>query len=104
VLALPRARAVLAWMAIDAALWAPRMAYYLGVDDKGLPQDWFLGFVILRDAAVVALCVLVVRTIYRPETDPIRATGDDDPDGGPLDHAHDVLQLRAASASPARTG
>jgi uncharacterized membrane protein len=95
VLALPRARIILAWMAIDAALWAPRMAYYLGTDDKGLPQDWFLGFVLLRDAAVLVLCALVVRSIYRPGSDPVRAIGDDDPDGGVLDGAPDVLQSRS---------
>jgi uncharacterized membrane protein len=89
VLALPRTRVLLAWMAIDAFVWFPRMLYYLGIQDKGLPQDWFLGAVIARDAMVVVLCVLVLRTIYRPETDPVRALGDDDPDGGVLDGAAD---------------
>ena len=89
VLALPRTRALLAWMALDALVWFPRMLYYLGTDKKGLPQDWFLGTVIVRDAAVVGLCVLVLRTVYRPETDPVRLLGDDDPDGGVLDGAPD---------------
>lgn len=84
VLALPRTRVLLAWMAIDAFVWFPRMLYYLGADKKGLPQDWFLGAVIARDAAVVLLCVLVLRTIYHPETDPVRVLGEDDPDGGVL--------------------
>jgi uncharacterized membrane protein len=93
VLALPRARVLLAWMAIDAFVWFPRMFYYLGTDEKGLPQDWFLAAVIVRDIAVVVLCILVVRTIYRPDTDPVRATGDDDPDGGVLDRAPDRFTL-----------
>ena len=103
VLALPHARAILAWMAIDAVLWGPRMAYYLGIDDKGLPQDWFLGFVLLRDVAVVVLCALVIRSVYRPETDPVRAPGGvetpdvDDPDGGVLDHAPDAIEPRAVA-------
>jgi len=92
VLALPRSRALLAWMALDALVWFPRMLYYLGTDHKGLPQDWFLGAVIVRDAAVVALCVLVLRTIYRPEADPVRGLGDDDPDGGVLDGAADRVR------------
>jgi uncharacterized membrane protein len=89
VLALPRTRLLLAWMALDALVWFPRMLYYLGTDNKGLPEDWFLAAVVVRDAAVVLLCALVVRTIYRPDTDPVRQTGDDDPDGGVLDNAPD---------------
>lgn len=95
VLALPRSRLLLAWMAVDAFVWAPRMLYYLGTDKKGLPQDWFLGAVIARDLAVLVLCILVVRSIYRPETDPVRSDGTtDDPDGGVLDGAPDTIRLR----------
>ncbi|WP_346273080.1 glycosyltransferase 87 family protein [Pseudonocardia sp.] len=75
VLALPRWRLLLAWMAVDALVWVPRMFYYLGTDHKGLPPDWFLGAVLVRDAFVVVLCVLVVRSVLRPETDPLRAPG-----------------------------
>jgi hypothetical protein len=35
--------------------------------------------------------VLVVREIYRPATDLVRAAGDDDPAGGFLDGARDVI-------------
>jgi uncharacterized membrane protein len=94
VLALPRSRVLLAWMALDALVWFPRMFYYLGIDHKGLPQDWFLGAVVIRDAVVVALCVLVLRSVYRPETDPVRVLGDDDPDGGVLDGAPDRAVVR----------
>jgi len=90
VLALPRTRVLLAWMALDALVWFPRMLFYLGIDHRGLPQDWFLGAVIIRDAAVVLLCVLVLRSVYRPQTDdPVRVLGVDDPDGGVLDGAPD---------------
>ncbi|RJQ83465.1 DUF2029 domain-containing protein [Pseudonocardiaceae bacterium YIM PH 21723] len=91
VLAIPRWRIILAWMTVDALMWAPRMYYYLGTDKKGLPQDWFLGFVLVRDALVVALCVLVIREIYRPELDKVRQMGDDDPAGGVFDDAPDRL-------------
>jgi uncharacterized membrane protein len=83
VLALPHWRLLLAWMAVDAVVWAPRMYYYLTPANKGLPPDWFLGTVVLRDAVVVLLCVLVVRSVLRPATDPVRrAVGalDADPD------------------------
>jgi uncharacterized membrane protein len=73
VLALPRWRLLLAWMAVDALVWVPRMYYYLTPAHKGLPPDWFLGAVVIRDAFVAALCVLVVRSVLRPDTDPVRA-------------------------------
>ena len=80
VLALPRWRLLLAWMLVDALVWVPRMYYYLTPAAKGLPPDWFLGAVLVRDAMVVLLCVLVVRSILRPATDPVRILGMDDPD------------------------
>ncbi len=78
VLALPRTRLLLAWMAIDALVWVPRMFFYLTPAEMGLPPGWFLATVLLRDAAVVGLVVLVVRSVLRPATDPVRATGDPD--------------------------
>ncbi len=80
VLALPHTRLLLAWMVVDALVWVPRMYYYLTPANMGLPPDWFLATVLLRDAAVLGLCVLVVRTVLRPGTDPVRAIGLDDPD------------------------
>ena len=48
-----------------ALVWVPRMFQYVGVDSKGLPPDPFLITVLVRDAVVVTLCVLVVRSILR---------------------------------------
>ncbi|MGQ0839545.1 glycosyltransferase family 87 protein [Actinokineospora sp.] len=110
VLALPRWKLLLAWMTIDALVWAPRMMYYLGESNKGLPEDWFLGFVVARDLAVIGLCVLIIYEIYRPERDVIRQGGEDDPAGGVLDGAPDVFVLRpgepaaAPDREPARAG
>ncbi|MDA3631143.1 glycosyltransferase 87 family protein [Saccharopolyspora oryzae] len=116
VLAIPRWRLLLAWMAVDAAVWAPRMYYYLGTANKGLPEGWFLGAVLIRDAVVVALCVLVVREILNPALDKVRATlavrpervhdALDDPCGGFLDGAKDrfVLPNPADLALRRRTG
>ncbi|MFC7424401.1 glycosyltransferase family 87 protein [Nocardia tengchongensis] len=89
VLALPHRRILLAWMTIDALVWVPRMYYYLGPDHKGLPEQWFTGTVVLRDLAVIALCVLVIRQIYRPGEDVVRRDGADDPGGGVLDRVPD---------------
>jgi uncharacterized membrane protein len=102
VLAIPRWRPVLAWMAVDALVWAPRMAYYLGPDHKGLPIEPFLGAVLIRDAAVLLLAVLVLRNIWRADHDPVRATGEDDPHGGVLDGAPDALSPIRSEMRPIR--
>lgn len=101
VLAVPRWKPLLAWMTIDALVWAPRMAYYLGESQKGLPEDWFLGFVVARDIAVLALCALVIYEIYHPARDLVRQYGEDDPAGGVFDGAPDrfVLPRRAPAAA-----
>jgi uncharacterized membrane protein len=93
VLAVPRWRLLLGWMALDALVWVPRMMFYLGDDKKGLPIDWFLSFVVLRDLAVIALCALVIYEIYHPTRDLVRMTGADDPAGGVLDGAEDRFVL-----------
>ncbi|ALG14380.1 hypothetical protein AOZ06_52645 [Kibdelosporangium phytohabitans] len=102
VLALPRWKILLAWMTVDAFVWAPRMMYYLGTDHKGLPVEWFLGAVLVRDVVVIALCALVIYEIYHPERDLVRKSGDDDPAGGVLDGAADRFLLRAGRAAPLR--
>ncbi|MFD4458495.1 glycosyltransferase family 87 protein [Nocardia sp. NPDC058480] len=91
VLALPHRRILLAWMTIDALVWVPRMYYYLGEDNKGLPEQWFTGTVVLRDLAVLGLCALIVYEILRPQNDVVRRDFVDDPAGGVLDRALDPL-------------
>jgi uncharacterized membrane protein len=91
VLALPHRRILLAWMTIDALVWVPRMYYLYSVPNRGLPEQWFTSAVLLRDIAVLALCALVVRQIYRPQEDLVRWGGRvDDPAGGVFDRAGDA--------------
>ncbi len=91
VLALPHRRILLAWMTIDALVWIPRMLYLYGEANRGLPQEWFTATVLVRDTAVMALCALVIRQIYRPDLDLVRWNGRvDDPTGGPFDRAPDA--------------
>jgi len=91
VLALPHRRILLTWMTIDALVWVPRMYYLYNVPNRGLPEQWFTAAVLLRDIAVLALCALVVRQIYRPEEDLVRWGGRvDDPAGGVFDRAPDA--------------
>ena len=90
VLALPHRRILLAWMTIDALVWIPRMLYLYGQTNRGLPEQPFTVMVLLRDVAVIGLCVLVIRQIYRPELDLVRFRGEvDDPAGGVFDRAPD---------------
>ncbi|HEV7418991.1 MAG TPA: glycosyltransferase family 87 protein [Mycobacterium sp.] len=91
VLALPQRRILLAWMTIDALVWVPRMLFLFGEQKMGLPQQWFTTTVLLRDIAVMTLCALVIRQIYRPELDLVRYGGRvDDPSGGVFEHASDA--------------
>jgi uncharacterized membrane protein len=91
VLALPHRRILLAWMTIDALVWVPRMLYLYGDANRGLPEQWFTTAVLLRDVAVITLCALVIREIYRPELDLVRCRGEvDDPAGGIFDGALDA--------------
>jgi len=89
VLARPSWRALLAWQAVEAFLWFPRLYWYLGVGNKGLDEHWFLLAVVARDVAVLWLVALVVRDILQPEYDVVRSAGMDDPAGGVLDGAPD---------------
>jgi uncharacterized membrane protein len=90
VLALPHRRILLAWMTIDALVWVPRMMFLYGEQNRGLPEQWFTATVLLRDIAVIVLCALVIRQIYRPELDLVRCRGQvDDPSGGVFEWAAD---------------
>lgn len=94
VLARPRWRGFLAWQVTEALVLFTRFYYFVHLDspegkDEGLHVEWFVGAVLLRDLALLVLCALVVRDMYRPEHDVVRATGDDDPAGGVLDGAPD---------------
>jgi uncharacterized membrane protein len=67
------------------------MYYLYGNPNRGLPAQFFTTTVLLRDIAVVGLCALVIRQIYRPDEDLVRWNGRvDDPAGGPFDRAPDA--------------
>jgi uncharacterized membrane protein len=89
VLARPSWRAYLAWQATECLLWVPRLLWFLGTGDKGVDFQWFLLAVLVRDAALLTYCGLVVWDILHPERDVVRSSGADDPAGGVLDGAPD---------------
>lgn len=104
VLARPKWRSLLVWQLTEALVWGVTMLHYLGTDNRGLEAEWFFMTVLVRDAVLVALMVLVVREILRPDDDVVRTSwpGVDDPAGGVLDGAPDRLPrpLRRVLISP----
>jgi uncharacterized membrane protein len=97
VLARPRWRSLLLWQAVEALVWVATLLWYLGSAAHGIDEEWFWLVVLGRDLAVVLLVALVVREVWRPDHDVVRTSwpGVDDPAGGVLDHAPDVLTLPA---------
>jgi hypothetical protein len=63
----------------------------LGYNDSshGISYGWLVLILLARDALLVALAVLVVREMWNPELDVVRAEGADDPGGGVFDGAPD---------------
>ncbi|CAN5296209.1 glycosyltransferase 87 family protein [soil metagenome] len=100
VLARPEWRMLLIWQATEAVLWVPRLLWYLGTDNNGIDVEWFLFAVTVRDIAVLVLAGLVVRDVLRPEHDVVRRGGVDDPAGGVLDEAEDVVVLSRRRDGP----
>lgn len=112
VLARPRWRMFLAWQAAEIFLTLIRLYFFLYNDaarrtppkSQGLPVEWFVSAVLLRDVALIALMALVVREIRYPHLDVVRRQGVDDPAGGAFDDAPDradELVLPAQTAPPA---
>ncbi len=93
VLALPRWRPLLLWQASEAIVWVLLMLSFAGEANKGLSIYPFINAALVRDAMVLYLVYLVVRDMMRPERDPVRIAGDDDPSGGVLQDAPDRFTL-----------
>jgi uncharacterized membrane protein len=99
VLARPRWRDFLIWQACEVlyflGIWS-YLAYTGDSKQHGIGQDWYHFAIILHIVGTLYLCAMVVRDILRPERDPVRWDGSDDPSGGVLDFAPDVFVLGAA--------
>ncbi|MET9731791.1 glycosyltransferase 87 family protein [Streptomyces sp. NPDC006458] len=103
VLARPKWRDFLIWQACEVAyflgIWM-YLAYTTSGDaHKGLPTDGYHWAIGVHLAGTFYLCAVVIRDILMPERDVVRRDGDDDPSGGVLDGAPDVIALGAASRS-----
>ena len=81
VLAVPRIKLLVPWMAFDALLWVAHMSYFHGVANRGIDPELFHLLVLTRNLLVVAVCVAVIVEIYRPELDLVRRSHWNSPDG-----------------------
>lgn len=94
-LARPRWRLALVWQFVEIAVWFATLTLLLGLDpdhsDRGIGYGWLMALLALRDALLIALAVLVVRDMWHPERDVVRAGGVDDPGGGFFDGARDYF-------------
>lgn len=73
VLALPRWRLLVTWMAVDALVWPVLMWHMMGTENMGAPGELLNLVVLARDGLIVALVVLVVRQMLGLGTDQVRA-------------------------------
>jgi uncharacterized membrane protein len=91
VLARPRWRLFLAWQTTEVLVLLSRFYFFIANDKpgQGIDMKWFFATVLLRDLLLLVYAGFVLREMWRPDTDVVRAEGEDDPAGGVLDRAPD---------------
>src|SRR5690349_3345044 len=104
VLCRPRFWAYAVWQLAEVSYFFAIWAYLITISTAngplspesvgGISPGVYFAALLARFAAVVILAALVVRDILHPAADLVRAGGDDDPAGGVLDGAPDVVTLR----------
>jgi uncharacterized membrane protein len=96
VLARPRIWSYAVWQVAEVGYFFAIWAYLLteAGGPGGIGSGLYFTALLARSATVLLLCGLVVKDILRPDTDVVRADGDDDPAGGVLAGAPDRLVLR----------
>lgn len=102
-LARPRWRDVLIWQATEVVhffgIWMLLAGYPPGNANRALAVDPYGVTVVAHMLGTLWLCAMIVRDIYEPERDPVRADGADDPAGGVLDGAPDAFSLTTSTQS-----
>src|SRR5215475_2825450 len=92
VLARPRLWSYLLWQAAEVGYFFAIWAYLVTLlatgpvppADGGIGNGVYFMALSARFVTVALLCVLVIKDVLRPQTDVVRAGGEDDPDGGIL--------------------
>lgn len=95
-LARPRWRDHLVWAGAEATYFVAVWLFIAAAStpDRALPAPWYGVFLLVRMAGLLWLVAMVVRDMWQPEHDPVRAVGEDDPLAGPLAGEDDALVLR----------
>ncbi|MDQ1683367.1 MAG: hypothetical protein QOC82_104 [Frankiaceae bacterium] len=95
VLSRPRWGPLLVWQGTELLLTVANFYALVHLDhgSTGIPDGVYEGAFLIRDIALLWIVGLVVRDVLRPEHDVVRASGYDDPAGGPLDAAEDRWSL-----------
>ncbi|HEX3335333.1 MAG TPA: glycosyltransferase 87 family protein [Jatrophihabitans sp.] len=90
-LARPRWRLTLVWQFTEIVVWFLTLTLLLGftVQAHGISYGWLVLVLLIRDALLLGLAALVVREMWCPWLDVVRAGGADDPGGGVFDQAED---------------
>ena len=103
VLALPRWRTFVVWQLSELLVFATVMLSIITLVDPaaGLDHRWFFVAVWLRNFVLFYMAGAIIRHMWRPDLDPVRRTGDDDPAGGVLDGAPDRAEALPGVAARA---
>jgi uncharacterized membrane protein len=96
-LARPRWRWALVWQFTEIAVWVLTLMLLHGLDQagsaggdtRGVSYGTLMSVLVLRDLMLLAIAFLIVREMWRPDLDVVRADGIDDPAGGFFDGAED---------------
>jgi uncharacterized membrane protein len=101
-LARPRWRLALIWQFTEIAVWFMTLTQLLGlsVPQHGITYGWLMLVLVLRDLLLLAIAGLIIRDMWRPDLDVVRADGSDDPGGGPFDGATDYPFERPIGPAP----
>ena len=90
VLARPRWRMLLALQIADCVVMVGALSYLLHLGNgQGWSEGPFFAAIWIRNLVLIAFAGLVIRDMYRPDQDVVRADGVDDPAGGVLDGAQE---------------
>jgi uncharacterized membrane protein len=90
-LARPRWRLTVIWQFVEVLVWIATLTILLGYNasSHGISYGWLMIILLVRDGLLIALAALVVREMWHPGLDVVRADGVDDPSGGVFDGAPD---------------
>ncbi|HEY7050120.1 MAG TPA: glycosyltransferase 87 family protein [Jatrophihabitantaceae bacterium] len=91
-LARPRWRITLLWQFSEIVVWVVTLLWLLGFNDGAHATDygWLMLTLLIRDGFLFVIAGLIVYEMWHPDADVVRASGLDDPGGGPFDNAPDV--------------